>query len=168
MELKDISNLLRDTSYDNRGTCVNMTPTGCQPYTGYVGEDLDNLLPCRPNANDIFKFILLTLENLETKLGDNTKLDKSCLSFTADDISQKDLNQEFITQICLLKSLLVTISGQFINADNIIADVNLGCLIEDGCEPQPEYSVLDVLKKLLIGYCNLLDRVTILEETINL
>lgn len=157
-----------DTTYDNRDTCSVLIPTSCIPYTGYVSDSIKELLPCRPNANDVFKNILISLDKITKSLGDNTTLDSACLTFDPATDSQKLLNQELITEVCMLKTQVQALIDGQINPDLINLAVNLMCLQDSSCDPQTTYTLTEVITKLITAYCDLLIRVTNIESTLNI
>lgn len=150
-----------DITYDNRQTCGLTLPTSCLPYTGYVSDSIKDLIPCKPNANDIFKQLQILIDNLKKTLGDNTQLDKKCVDFVTSVGTQQELNQELIDQICSIKDALGLLDTS--DSDNIMIEMNLGCLQEAGCAPKTEYSVKEILTKLVTNYCSLLSRIEALE-----
>ena len=46
--------------------------------------------------------------------------------------------------------------------------INLLCLIDPSCTPQTEYSLTEILVKLVTAYCDLLTRVTTIENILNI
>ena len=65
-------------SYDNRETCVNILPSSCIPYVGYINNSIKPLiLECRPNLNDILKGLQDYIDNIKLELGDNN-IKKGC------------------------------------------------------------------------------------------
>ena len=157
-----------DTSYDNRDTCGNqLVPTSCLPYTGYVSDTIKDLLPCRPNANDIFKNLQILIDEIKTSLGDNKQLDAVCFDFNPTADSQQDLNQELLNKVCDLSTKVEKLINGQVDPDLIKLAVNLLCLEDSACEPKEEYTLTEIIVKLITNYCNLLTRVTNLEQTIN-
>lgn len=155
------------TSYDNRETCGTLLPSSCIPYTGQVNTSIEDNLPCRPNINDILKNIQNLIDKINNSLGDNTTLDPTCLTFTPSTVTQVQLNQLLITEICELKTAVQALQ-QPIDPDTINIAINLLCLVDPGCTPQTEYTLTEILVKLVTAYCDLLTRVTTIENILNI
>jgi hypothetical protein len=154
-----------DTSYDNRETCGNqLVPTSCLPYTGYVSDTIKDLLHCRQNANDVFKNLQILIDDIKKGLGDNTKLDATCFDFNPSEDSQQQLNQELLSKVCDLSDKVEQLINDQINPDLIKLAVNLLCLDDAGCEPKTEYTLTELITKLIAKYCDLATRVTNLEQ----
>jgi len=155
-------------SYDNRETCAVTLPSSCIPYTGYVDPLIEPALPCRPNINDVAKKLQLLIADIEAKLGDNTTLDKACLTtLTPATATQKDINQRLITELCAIKAQLTQLA-QPIDPNLIRVAVNLLCLQDPACTPQSTYTVQELFTKLLVGYCNMENRLNAVEQLLNL
>lgn len=155
-------------SYDNRETCVAPLPSSCVPYTGEINDIIKADLPlCKPNINDIFKSLQTLIDKIQKSLGDNKTLDKECLTFAPATVTQKELNQIFVDELCEIKTILGTIDGG-IDPATIKLAVDLLCLIEPLCEPKEEYTLTEIITKLVAAYCSLLTRVTNIEILLNI
>lgn len=157
-----------DTSYDNRETCTNIVPSSCLPYTGYVSTTIADLLPCRPNVNDVLKNLQILIDKINTNLGDNTTLTQNCFTFDPATDTQKTLNQELIDDICTLQTQVAALIAGTIDASLINIAINLLCLQDPACTPQTTYTLTEILTKLITNYCSLLDRVTNIETFLNI
>jgi hypothetical protein len=157
-----------DTSYDNRETCVNPVPTSCLPYTGYVSDSIKELLPCRPNANDVFKNLQILIDKINKGLGDNTKLDEKDFSFNPTTDSQQILNQELIDNVSELNANVQTLLEGQVDPDLIKLAVSLMCIEDSACDPKEQYSLTEILTKLINSHCELLNRVATIEATLNI
>ena len=155
------------TSYDNRETCGTLLPSSCIPYTGVVNESVQEGLPCRPNINDVIKNIQNLIDGIKASLGDNTTLDENCLTFNPSSVTQAGLNQIFIDEICSLKEAVAALQEP-VDPDTLMVAINLLCLIDPSCDPQTEYSLTEILVKLVTAYCDLLTRVTNIENILNI
>lgn len=159
-------------SFDNRETCTLLLPSSCIPYTGYVSplftaQTFVPVFPCRPNVNDILKSIQVLLERIKASLGDNTTLDNDCLTFDPATATQAQINQELITEICLLKDALAALPTT-IDPSTIVLAIDLLCLIDPACTPATTYTLEEILIKLVAAYCNLLTRVQNIETILNI
>lgn len=155
------------TSYDNRETCGTLLPSSCVPYTGVINDSIKDNIPCRPNINDIIKNIQNLIDKIKESLGDNTTLDPECLTFDPTTVTQSELNQEIITELCNLKDA-VTALQQPIDPNTINIAIDLLCLVDPGCTPQTTYTLTDILIKLVAAYCDLLADVTNIKNILNL
>jgi len=162
-----MSTICDNISYDNRESCVALVPSSCIPYTGYVSNNIIPWLPCRPNINDLLKRLQILVDDTKRELGDNTTLDKACLTFTPSTVTQVQLNQLFINQIC---AILTAIAGIHVTIDphTFMISIDLNCLQDPGCPPTSSYSLYDILLKLITAYCNLETRVTAIETLLNI
>jgi len=156
-----------DTSYDNRESCVETTPSGCVPYTGYISDTIKDDIPCRPNINDITKKLQEMIDKINTNLGDNKTLDKKCLTFDALTVKQVELNQLFITQLCDIKAQIALIDTS-VDPETILVAINLLCLQDPSCAPQASYTLKEILVKLIAAYCDLTTRVQNIETLLNI
>jgi hypothetical protein len=148
-------------SYDNRETCVNPVPSSCVPYTGYISTTIaDDVPDCKPNINDV-------INKLKTQAGDLTTLDKSCLTFTPATVTQKELDQLFIDELCTIKAQIAALDLT-VDPGTIEIAINLLCLEDPACDPQLTYTLQEILVKLITAYCNLLTRVTNIETILNI
>lgn len=155
-------------SYDNRETCTVVVPSSCVPYVGYISEIIVEDMPeCKPNINDVIKSIQLLLERMKASLGDNTTLDEACLDIDPALDSQKTINQTFINEICTIKDQIALLGGA-IDISILTMAVDLLCLEDPSCDPQPSYTLLAIIEKLIAAYCDLLDRVTNIETILNI
>ncbi len=154
-------------SYDNRETCGTLLPSSCIPYTGYISEAVNENLPCRPNINDVLKNIQNLIDTINDSLGDNTTLDKECFTFNPATASQKDINQELIVKVCELKTAVEDLQNP-IDPDTINIAINLLCLLNEECDPQEEYTLTEILEKLVIAYCDMNTRITNIENILNI
>lgn len=153
---------------DNRETCTVLVPSSCVPYTGYISTSIQADMPdCRPNINDTLKAIQELIDRIKAKLGDNTTLDEECLDIEPATVTQKDINQVLITEVCVLKTLVGTLGGP-IDPDTILLAVDLLCLIDPSCDPQASYTLTEIITKLVTAYCNLLARVVNIETILNI
>jgi hypothetical protein len=157
-----------DTEYDNRNTCGETLPSSCIPYTGYVSDTIKNLLPCRPNINDVVKNLQILIDDVKAKLGDNTTLDETCLDFDPATATQKAINQELITELCTIKTQVENLIDGTIDPDLINVAISLLCLEDPACEVAETYTLTDILNKLVTNYCSLLDRVVNIESILNI
>lgn len=157
-----------DTSYDNRQTCVEIQPSSCVAYTGYVSTTLTGLLPCRPNINDVLKNLQIFIDKINTNLGDNTTLTKNCFTFNPTTDSQKVLNQEVINDICTLQTQVSGLLAQQVDPDLINVAIDLLCLDDPTCTPQSTYTLTQILTKLVTNYCSLLNRIINIESVLNI
>lgn len=155
-------------SYDNRETCVQLLPSSCIPYVGYISTTIKaSILECRPNINDILKALQDYIDKIQLSLGDNKTLDKKCLAFIPLTVTQVSLNQLFINEICGIKTQM-GIVGSPVNATTLTLAVNLLCLQDPACTPQTTYTLQEIVTKLITAYCNLKTRVTAIETYLNL
>lgn len=153
---------------DNRESCSSPLPSGCVPYTGYVSDTISEDLICRPNINDVFKILQDSIDKINKNLGDNTTLDKNCLTdANIPTITQAQLNQIFINQLCTLNAKFGT-SGADIDPNLISLTVSLLCLESPSCEPKTAYTLPEIINKLITNYCSLLTRIQKIEQTLNL
>lgn len=156
-----------ELSYDNRETCVNLVPSGCVPYTGYISTTIKDALPCKPNVNDVLKKLQELIDKASAAIVDNTTLDKKCLTFDPAKVKQNDLNQIFITELCTLKTQ-VTNLGKPVDPDTIKLAIDILCLEDASCDPKTEYTLEEILKKLITAYCGLETRVKAIETLLNI
>lgn len=154
-------------SYDNRETCTTLLPSSCIPYTGYISPSIEADIKCRPNINDIIKAIQDLIDKIKAGLGDNTTLDEKCLSFDPATVTQSQLNQIFITELCTIKDLIADLPTT-VDPNTINIAINLLCLIDPLCTPQTTYTLTEILIKLVTAYCNLLTRVQTIENILNI
>lgn len=156
-----------NNTVDNRESCVELTPSSCVPYTGYISETIKEDIVCRPNINDIFKKLQDLIDKINLGLGDNTTLDDKCLTIDELTVKQSELNQIFINEICEIKTLINNVDG-VIDPNTIMLIVNLLCLQEPGCPPATSYSLQEIIVKLITAYCDLLTRVQNIETILNI
>ena len=154
-------------SYDNRETCGTLLPSSCIPYTGVINDSIKEGIPCRPNINDIIKNIQNLIDHIKLGLGDNTTLDPKCLTFDPSYATQSAINQSIITELCSIKDQVIELQKP-IDPDTLMIAINLLCLIDPSCTPQTEYSLTEILVKLVTAYCDLLTRVTTIENILNI
>lgn len=151
---------------DNRNTCGETLPSSCVPYTGYISDDIKKELQCKPNINDILKSVQVILEELDKKLGDNSKLSLTCLSDKIDsEFSQEALNQLFADTLCELKEY---INNNTLDISTATLAINILCLNDPTCEPKENYTVKELFTKFISGYCDLLNRVKTIENILNI
>lgn len=154
-------------SYDNRETCIDVVSSSCVPYVGYISDTIKDKLPeCKPNINDVFKALQEVIDKIKLNLGDNTQLDKNCFDFDETTVTQEELNQLYIDEICLLKDSVG--SSGTVSPATISLMVNLLCLQDPACTPQTSYTLQEIIEKLITAYCNLLTRVTNIETILNI
>lgn len=154
-------------SYDNRESCTNVLPSGCLPYTGYVSPTIFTEAPCRPNVNDILKKLQEVIDDVRANLGDNSTLNITCIEFIPTEQTQKDLNQALHDELCALKTTVEGLGGA-IDPTTIMLAVDLLCLQDPSCDPQPTYNLVFVINKILTAICNLETRVTNIETLLNI
>lgn len=161
-----------DLSYDNRETCTATLPSSCIPYVGYLSDlvKIDSF-PCRPNINDVLKQIQVILDRINSSLGDNTTIDHECL--TTLDVSvatQKDIDQRLIHEICLLKTQVALLTPLLTSIDpaTIRIAVDLLCLLNPDCDPPTDYSLTEIITKLVAAICDLMTRVANIETILNI
>lgn len=158
---------MQDIVNDNRGTCGQILPSGCVPYTGYQTDDIKEKLPCNANINDIIKYLLDIIDTINKNLGDNSKLSVNCLTDIKETSTQQEINQVFINVLCDIKNKIVD-TGSDIDIANIDIAIDILCLNDASCEPKLKYSLLEILTKLISGYCNLLNRIKVIENILNI
>lgn len=151
---------------DNRDTCVELLPSSCIPYVGYISTTIAANVQCRPNINDVMKAIQDLMDSIKISLGDNTTLTPGCFDFDPATVQQSALNQNFITDICALQTAVDNIPA--VDPNTLMLTVDLLCLQDPSCSPQPSYSLQTIIVKLLTAYCNLATRVTTIENFLNL
>lgn len=156
-----------EASYDNRESCASVTPSGCVPYTGYISTTIKDSLPCKPNVNDILKKLQELVDKLSASSVDNTGLTKNCFTFDAAKVKQNELNQLFINELCSLKQQLSQSSGT-VDPATIKLAINLLCLQDPACAPKTEYTLQEILTKLIAAYCDLSTRVKNIETILNI
>lgn len=153
---------------DNREACSSPLPSGCVPYTGYVSDTIKEDLICRPNINDVFKILQDAIDKINNSLGDNTTLDKACLTdINSATITQAQLNQIIINQLCTLNAKFGT-SGADIDPNLINLTVSLLCLENTACDPKTSYTLPEIVTILITNYCSMLTRIQKIEQTLNL
>ena len=152
-------------TYDNRETCTTLLPSSCIPYVGYISPSIQEDITCRPNINDIIKALQELI--VKSSLGDNTTLTNECLTFTPATVTQSQLNQIFITELCNIKQQLADLPTT-IDPNTINIAIDLLCLIDPSCTPQTTYTLTEILIKLVTAYCNLLTRVQNIENILNI
>jgi hypothetical protein len=157
-----------EKSYDNRESCINIMPSGCVPYTGYISDTIKDSLPCKPNVNDIIKKMQELIDKLNVSNVDNTGLDKHCFTFTPATVKQSELNQLFITELCNLKDSVAALGGGSIDAGTIKLAIDILCLKQPSCAPQAEYTLQEILTKLISAYCDLETRIKTIETLLNI
>lgn len=156
----------KNTSYDNRETCTTLIPSSCVPYTGFVSDNIKEELPCRPNVNDVLKSVQELVDKIKKGLGDNTKLNRDCLSFNPETVTQEQLNGLFINELCALRENYECSSQ--IDVGSLALAVNILCLEDPTCTPKQIYTVQELFNKLIAAYCNLLTRVQAIEQLLNI
>jgi len=156
-----------EKSYDNRESCINIMPSGCIPYTGYISNTIKDDLPCKPNVNDVIKQMQELIDKLNTAAIDNTALNKDCFTFTPATVKQSELNQLFITELCNLKDAVAALGGT-VDPATIKLAIDILCLQQAGCTPQIEYTLQEILTKLISAYCDLETRVKTIETLLNI
>lgn len=152
---------------DNRDACSALLPSSCIPYTGSLNNSIKNNLNCRPNINDVLQKVQDLIDNINSKLGDNTKLDKKSFDIDPLTVTQEELNQLFINTLDTVNSTINILNGS-INPDLINLAVDLLCLTDASCEPKVSYTLTEIINKLLSNYCSLLTRVQTIETTLNI
>ena len=157
------------TVIDNRATCTSPVPSACVPYTGYVSDSISDALPCKPNVNDVIAQMQDLIDKMYASRGDNTSLDILCLPDTLDvsTATQKDINQAVFTLLCQLQTTLSSITGSS-DANNLSVTIDLSCLQDPSCTPQTSYTLITVLTKLVLNYCDLNTRTTRIEQLLNI
>ena len=157
------------TVVDNRETCTSPVPSACVPYTGYISDTLKDIIPCKPNINDILAQLQDFVDKINISLGDNKTIVTSCLPSTLDitTATQKDINQNIIDLLCALKAT-VEGTGSSIDSNNIPITIDLSCLEDPSCDPKVSYKLIEVLNKLVTNYCDLNTRTTKIEQLLNL
>lgn len=157
-------------SYDNRETCINVVSSSCVPYTGYISAAAiatTNIPECKPNINDLFKAIQTLIDKINTGIGNNTTLDKKCLTISVPTVTQKELNQLYIDELCAIKAQLALLGGP-IDPSTIELAINMLCLTDPTCDLNPTYTLDVILTRLVNAYCGLLTRVTAIETILNI
>lgn len=152
---------------DNRANCSEKVTTTCTPYTGVVGPLLAGKLPCDPNANDVFKELQTIIEGIKNKLGDNTYLNKQCLTYDAATVTQFQLNQEFTNDICALRTAVSMLTDP-IDASTFMITIDLLCLTNVDCDIPTAYSLLTILERILLKLCDHETRIAAIETFLNL
>lgn len=156
-----------ELSYDNRETCVNLTPSGCVPYTGYISDTIKDALPCKPNVNDILKKLQELVDKANAAIVDNTGLTKNCFTFDAAKVKQNELNQLFIDELCTIKTQIASLGGD-VDPATIKLAIDILCLEDEACEPKTKYTLQEILEKLISAYCGLETRVKAIETLLNM
>lgn len=151
---------------DNRDTCGLIVPSSCVAYVGYISSTIESTLPCRPNLDDVLKQIQNLIDSILTSLGSNKTLTPGCFTFDPTTIQQVALNQSFITKICDLQTQIADLPTM--DPNTLMISLNLLCLANPMCTPETQYSLLDILNKLVTSQCNLITRVTNIENFLNL
>lgn len=150
---------------DNRESCGVPVPSSCVPYVGYVSPAIEKLLGCKPNINDVLKVIQDFLDYLNNALGCNQNLTAGCLNFDPATVTQEQLNQLFINQLCPEGS---TQAQSASDIGSQLLTIDIGCLQTPNCTPATQYTLLNVLNKLISGYCSLLNDVNNLKNILNI
>lgn len=154
---------------DGRLNCSSTTPSTCVDYVGKVSTLIKNLIPCRPNLNDVLEQLQKLMEDIKRSLGDNRLLDKKCLTFNNLIVTQKELNQVFIDKLCELETAFANIGDTLtIDAINVTMDINLLCIENELCDPLTTYTLSAILLKMVTKICNLETRVTAIETFLGL
>lgn len=154
-----------DLSYDNRETCVNLVPSSCVPYTGYISDTIKDSLPCRPNVNDVLKKLQELIDTIQGNVGDPSTLN-SCLDLP-DGVTYAQLIQIIFNEICAIKTVLTDLPTAP-DPDTITFAIDILCLLDPSCTPQTSYTLTEIILKLITAYCSLSARVKTLEDTLNL
>lgn len=163
---------------DNRESCDIGTSSSCVGYQGYISStiNLRGNLPCRPNINDI----IWEMQNISDENADYSTLNYMCLANPAPFVSKKwvngvltdytnvkqlDLNQLFITKLCLL---LNPPSPSPIDPTTILLPINMACLVNGACPSPNPIDLLSFCQQLLTAYCSLLVQVNQIKTYLNL
>lgn len=152
---------------DSRVNCSDKISSTCVPYNGKVSPLIKDLIPCDPNVNDVLEQVQTLIEKIKKGLGDNTYLDKKCLSYNPLTVTQKDLNQEFTNDICALRTAVSGLSTA-IDASTFMIAIDLLCLTNVTCAIPTTYSLLDILERILVKLCDHETRITAIETFLNL
>lgn len=157
------------TSSDNRESCGTPIPSSCIAQTGVINDSIRAAVPtCKPNINDVTKAIQDLIDATRAKLGDNTTLTIDPIVFptlVAATSTQKDINQVFLDKLLIIDGFL---ENSFVDPNTVIIAMDLLCLIDPSCTPQTEYTLTDILTKLVTNYCDLLTRVQAIETLLNI
>jgi hypothetical protein len=116
----------------------------------------------------VFKNLQILIDKINKGLGDNTKLDEKDFSFNPTTDSQQILNQELIDNVSELNANVQTLLEGQVDPDLIKLAVSLMCIEDSACDPKEQYSLTEILTKLINSHCELLNRVATIEATLNI
>jgi hypothetical protein len=152
---------------DKRKECGDKLPSVCVDYTGKISPLIKDKIKCSPNVDDILEQVQIVIENIKKTLGDNTKLNKKCLtSLDPLTVTQQGINQKFIDEICALKTLVADLDLP--DASTILITIDLLCLENVNCDIPTAYTLLDILQRIITKICNLETRVQAIETLLNI
>lgn len=154
---------------DGRLNCPDPIASTCVDYVGKVSTLIKNVVPCKPNLNDILEQIQKLLEGIKTSLGDNRLLDKKCLTFNGLIVTQKELNQIFIDKFCELETAIANIGDTLtLDAARITMEINLLCIENELCDPLVTYDLATILTKMVLKICDHETRIAAIETFLGL
>lgn len=157
------------TNCDKRENCAEPISSACIDYTGKVSNLIKTKVTCAPNINDIIEEAYKILEQIKKSLGDNTTLDKQCLTYNSAIVTQKELNQEFTNKLCELDQAITDLGVILpIDAANIVMTINLLCVESSLCVPLTQYTLAQILQKFVLKICDHETRITAIETFLGL
>lgn len=152
------------------GKCGTTLASSCVFYTGkdFTFVDVNDQLTCDASVSDAFEKVDKYLKELID--GNNfTALTPDCLSFNPATVTAKDLHQLEITEICLLKGQVTTLTNSVnnLNIGNEVITINLGCLTDDASScavATNQYQLITLLTLFANKLCEFETRISNLES----
>lgn len=156
---------------DNKYNCGQIIPSSCVPYTG---KDLTfvssvNQIKCDDNINDVIFRIDEALKKLID--GNNfTSLNKNCLDFNPATITNVELHQIEIDEICLSKGKITALEQQLqnLNIGVEIINITLPLCLQGAAAPcatgTNQYQLIALLNLFASKLCDHETRISNLES----
>lgn len=152
------------TDCDGRNNCPEHISSACIDYIGKVSKLIKDLIPCKPNLNDVLEETFKLLDALKQSLGDNRLLDKKTLTFNSLIVTQEELNQIFIDKLGELETAISHIGDSLtLNATNILMSIDLLCIENALCTPLATYTLAEILLKMRDKICDHETRIAAIE-----
>lgn len=154
---------------DGRFNCPDTMSSACIDFTGKVSLSIKDKIACKPNLNDILEELQKIVDTMKQSLGDNRLLEKNCFEFNSLLITQEELNQLLLDKLCELQTAIANIgTGLTLDAANIIMEIDLMCVESGLCTPLVQYTLADILHKMVTKICNHETRITAIETFLGL
>lgn len=154
---------------DGRFNCPENISSACVGYTGKISTLVKDLIPCTPNVNDIVEELYKLVEKIKKSLGDNRMLEKGCFSFNNLIVTQEEINRLLLNKLCELQAAIAAIGSTItIDAVNVVMTVNLSCIESGLCVPQVQYTLAEIILKMVTKICDHETRILAIETFLGL